>query len=96
MVVVDTVSLPSLVVHCHRVVVVIEMDNLEVVVAVVDDHMDSLLGVAVETVRDIHLLVVRKDFYSQMLMQSKSPMSLRSSTLYEIGLFFTFDRSAQY
>ena len=83
----DTVSLPSLVVHCHRVVVVIVIqDNLGVVVAAVavavaDDRMDFLLTVVVETVRDIHPLVIRKGFDSQRLMQSKSPMSLRSSTL---------------
>ena len=84
-VVVDTVSLPSLVVHCHRVVVVIVIqDNLGVVVAAVavaDDRMDFLPTVVVETVRDIHPLVIRKGFDSQRLMQSKSPMSLRSSTL---------------
>jgi rhamnose utilization protein RhaD (predicted bifunctional aldolase and dehydrogenase) len=78
--VVDTVSLPSLevvvVVHCHRVaVVVIEIQgNLEeMVVAVAGDRMDCLLVVAAETVRDIHP-VVRKDFDSQRLMQSKSLM----------------------
>ena len=68
---VDTVSLPSPVVevHCHRVVVVIVIieDNLGVVAAAaaaaVVAGMDSLL--AVEIVRDILPLVVRKDFDSQ-------------------------------
>ena len=78
-VVVDIVSLPFLVVevHCHRVVVVILEDNLEVVVAVVVVRMDSLL--VMETVRDI-LLVIRRGFGCQRLMQSISPMSLQSST----------------
>ena len=69
-VVVDTVSLPSPVVevHCHRVVVVIVIleDNLGVVAAAaaaVVAGMESLL--AVEIVRDILPLVVRKDFDSQ-------------------------------
>ena len=77
--VVDIVSLLSLVVHYHRVAVMIELlDNLEVVVA---DHMDSLLEeAAVGTVQDIHLLVVHKGFDSQKLIQSKSPMSLLISS----------------
>ena len=78
-VVVDIVSLPFLVVevHCHRVVVVILEDNLEVVVAVVVVRMDSLL--VMETVRDI-LLVIRMGFGCQRLMQSISPTTLQSST----------------
>jgi len=84
MLLVDTVSLPSPVgeVHCHRIVVVILEENLEVVVAVVDGRMDYLL--VAETVRDI-LLVVRMGFGFQRLMQSISLMSLQSSTsLYKV------------